>query len=175
MPNYSHGANVWSCVIWPSSRLSYRVNKRPRLPLIFNKLVVTCNYSLSRVAVVLQVDRVTLLFDSSLWTTLSANHILVRNEKCIAHSTPVNWNYYIFLCPVLHISRRIIIIIIIVALHPFVGHWPLFSVSWSCTQSAGLLGRGISPRQLCFFLACLLTQLTLRPWRWIQYTASNRQ
>jgi hypothetical protein len=33
------------------------------------------------------------------------------------------------------------------ALQPFVGPWPLFTVSWSYTQSAGLLGRGISPSQ----------------------------
>jgi hypothetical protein len=30
-------------------------------------------------------------------------------------------------------------------LQPFLGPWPLFSVSWSYTQSVGLLGRGISP------------------------------
>jgi hypothetical protein len=41
----------------------------------------------------------------------------------------------------------IIIIIIIMAVQPFVGPWPLFSVSWSYTQSVGLLGRGISPSQ----------------------------
>jgi hypothetical protein len=33
------------------------------------------------------------------------------------------------------------------ALVPFVGPWPLFSVSWSYTQPIGLLGRGISPSQ----------------------------
>jgi hypothetical protein len=32
-------------------------------------------------------------------------------------------------------------------LQPFVWPWPLFSVSWSNTQSVGLLGRGISPSQ----------------------------
>jgi hypothetical protein len=41
----------------------------------------------------------------------------------------------------------IIIIIIIMALQPFVGPWSLFSVPWSYTQSVGPLGRGISPSQ----------------------------
>jgi hypothetical protein len=33
------------------------------------------------------------------------------------------------------------------ALQPFVGPWPLFSVSWSYTQSVGLPGWGIKPSQ----------------------------
>jgi hypothetical protein len=41
-------------------------------------------------------------------------------------------------------------IIIIMALQPFVGPWPLFSVSWSYTHSVGPLGCGISPSQGVF-------------------------
>jgi hypothetical protein len=33
------------------------------------------------------------------------------------------------------------------ALQPFVEPWPLFQISWSCTQSVGLLGRWISSSQ----------------------------
>jgi hypothetical protein len=41
----------------------------------------------------------------------------------------------------------IIIIIIITTLKPFVGPWPLFTVSWSYTQSVGPFGWGISLSQ----------------------------
>jgi hypothetical protein len=33
------------------------------------------------------------------------------------------------------------------ALQPFVGPWPIFSISWSFTQSVWHAGRGISPSQ----------------------------
>jgi hypothetical protein len=56
---------------------------------------------------------------------------------------PLTCSHYIplILNPLKHI------IIIIMALQPFVGHCPLFSISWSYTQSVGLSKRGIGPSQ----------------------------
>jgi hypothetical protein len=49
---------------------------------------------------------------------------------------------YLSICLSIYLS-----IYLSMALQPFVGPWPFFSVSWSFTQSVGLLGRGISPSQ----------------------------
>jgi hypothetical protein len=60
--------------------------------------------------------------------------------------TPLSSPLFLTLSTMMH--SRLWQFPIFMAPQGFVGSWPLFfSVSWSYTQSVGLLGRGISPSQ----------------------------
>jgi hypothetical protein len=72
-----------------------------------------------------------------LYTLIQTTFILLTVLMTLIHPVKCSDNSY----------SAIIIIIIIMALQFFVGSGPHFSVSWSYTQSVGLLERGISPSQ----------------------------
>jgi hypothetical protein len=79
-------------------------------------------------------------FTATYWNRIDSTRLDMVRLVCQS-CTPQCIGCFIF-CDIKLQIIPIIIIIIIMALQPFVRPWP---VSWSSTQSVGLLGLGISP------------------------------